>query len=51
MGIERGNPNTTAWHSDNKMLCLQLPKGLAHRDVAGIEFSCNVILTQWRAWL
>ncbi|GLR94621.1 hypothetical protein GCM10007858_22540 [Bradyrhizobium liaoningense] len=50
MGIERGNPNTATRHSDNKMLCLQVPKGLAHGDVAGIEFSCNVILTEWCAW-
>jgi len=45
-GIEWRNADPTAWRADHKKLRLQLSKGFAHRYVARIELTRDVVLSQ-----
>jgi hypothetical protein len=47
--IKTGNPDTAAGLTDSKALRLQPAKSLTHRDVAGTEFSGEMILTEFHA--
>ena len=45
-GVERRDPHAAAGDRDDEMLRLQLPEGLAHRDVAGMEFPRDMVLPE-----
>ncbi|VIO69436.1 hypothetical protein CI41S_19300 [Bradyrhizobium ivorense] len=48
--IERCNPDATAGQTDDEVFSFELPKRLAHRDVARVEFTRDMVLSQWSVW-
>src|SRR5947207_14211957 len=51
IGVEPRDPNAATRHGDDEVLGFQLPKSLADRDMARVEFARDMVLPQWRVRL
>lgn len=51
LDVERSNPHAMTGSSYDKVLGFQLPKGLADRNVTGIELPRDMILPERSVWL